>query len=40
MQDVAQGASERYTTDQDAEFRTMVAAVVERDRKLLDRLAQ
>lgn len=40
MQDVARAAINRYTRDEDAEFRGLVAAVVERDRELLDRLAQ
>ena len=40
MQDVARAAINRYTTDEDAQFRTMVASIVDRDRDLLDRLAQ
>ena len=40
MQEVARAAINRYTTDEDAEFRTMVASIVERDRELLDRLAR
>ena len=40
MQEVAKEAINRYTRDEDAEFRGMVASVVERDRELLDRLAR
>ena len=40
MQDVAKEAINRYTRDEDAEFRAMVADVVDRDRELLDRLAR
>ena len=40
MQDVARSAINRYTRDEDAEFRAMVGSIVERDRELLDRLAQ
>jgi predicted DNA binding CopG/RHH family protein len=40
MQDVARTAINRYTRDEDAEFRGMVATVVARDRELLDRLAR
>ena len=40
MQDVAKEAINRYTRDEDAEFRAMVAVVVDRDRELLDRLAR
>lgn len=40
MQDVAKEAINRYTRDEDAEFRAMVTVVVDRDRELLDRLAR
>jgi hypothetical protein len=40
MQDVAREAINRYTRDEDAAFRDLVVAVVERDRELLDRLAR
>lgn len=40
LQDVARTAINRYTTDEDVEFRTMVASIIERDRELIDRLAQ
>jgi hypothetical protein len=40
MQDVAKEAINRYTRDEDAAFRAMVAVVVDRDRELLDRLAR
>jgi hypothetical protein len=40
MQDVAKEAINRYTRDEDAEFRAMVGVVVDRDRELLDRLAR
>jgi len=40
MQDVARAAINRYTRDEDVEFRGLVAEVVERDRELLDRLAR
>ncbi|RYZ27149.1 MAG: ribbon-helix-helix protein, CopG family [Propionibacteriaceae bacterium] len=40
MQDVARAAINRYTRDEDAEFRDLVVAVVDRDRELLDRLAR
>jgi len=37
---VAREAINRYTRDEDAAFRDLVVAVVERDRELLDRLAR
>ena len=40
MQDVARPAIDRRTTDEDAQFRTLVAAIVQRDQELLDRLAR
>lgn len=40
MQDVAKAAINRYTKEEDLAFRNMVAEIVERDRELLDRLAQ
>lgn len=40
MQEVAKSAINRYTKEEDIEFRKMVRSVVERDRELLDRLAR
>ena len=38
MQEVARSAINRYTRNEDMEFRALVQAVVDRDRVLLDRL--
>lgn len=40
VEDVARAAISSYITDEDARFRGTVAAIVERDRELLDRLAR